>query len=59
MHAELVTLSAAEELNRRGIKTAAGSQWHAMQVTRTRETVLEIFSGAQTASAQDLCGTEG
>ena len=38
--ADLATLSArqvAEELNRRGIKTAAGGQWHAVQVIRVRE----------------------
>jgi DNA invertase Pin-like site-specific DNA recombinase len=38
--AELSGLSArkaAEELNRRGIPTAAGGKWHAMQVIRVRE----------------------
>ena len=37
---ELAGLShnaAALELNRRGIKTATGGQWHAVQVTRVRE----------------------
>lgn len=38
--AELASLSArqtAEELNRRNIKTAAGGNWHAVQVIRVRE----------------------
>jgi DNA invertase Pin-like site-specific DNA recombinase len=42
--AELATVSArqtAEELNRRGIKTATGGQWHAMQVTRVRERLAQ------------------
>lgn len=37
---ELASLSArqaAEELNRRAIRTAAGGQWHAMQVQRVRK----------------------
>jgi len=28
--------AAADALNRRGIRTASGKQWHAMQVLRTR-----------------------
>jgi hypothetical protein len=38
--AELSGLSAratAEELNRRGISTATGGKWHAVQVIRVRE----------------------
>ena len=37
---EISSLSArkaAEELNRRGITTAEGNKWHAMQVIRVRE----------------------
>jgi hypothetical protein len=40
LFAELAGLSArqaAEQLNARNIKTAAGGQWHAMQVIRVRE----------------------
>jgi hypothetical protein len=33
----LSTLAAADELNRRGIRTASGKQWHAMQVHRVRQ----------------------
>jgi hypothetical protein len=32
----LSTQAAAEELNRRGITTASGNQWHAIQVHRAR-----------------------
>ena len=35
--AHLSTCAAAETLNRRGIKTASGKQWHAMQVRRVRD----------------------
>ena len=33
----LSTQAAADELNRRGIKTATGKQWHSMQVLRVRQ----------------------
>jgi DNA invertase Pin-like site-specific DNA recombinase len=36
-HATFSARQLAEELNRRGIKTAAGSQWHSVQVQRVRE----------------------
>jgi hypothetical protein len=29
--------AAADELNRRGIRTASGKQWHAMQIHRARD----------------------
>jgi len=32
----LSILAAADELNRRGIRTASGRKWHAMQVRRVR-----------------------
>jgi hypothetical protein len=32
----LSTQAAADALNRRGITTASGKQWHAMQVHRVR-----------------------
>jgi DNA invertase Pin-like site-specific DNA recombinase len=35
--ADLSARAAAEELNRRSIKTAAGASWHAAQVVRVRE----------------------
>src|SRR5215472_14535396 len=35
--AHLSTRAAADALNRRGIKTASGAQWHAMQVHRVRQ----------------------
>jgi hypothetical protein len=35
--AHLSTRSAADALNRRGITTASGKQWHAMQVHRLRD----------------------
>lgn len=34
---QLSTRAAAGELNRRGIKTASGKQWHAMSVHRARQ----------------------
>jgi DNA invertase Pin-like site-specific DNA recombinase len=34
--AHLSTRAAADAFNRRGIKTASGKQWHAMQVHRAR-----------------------
>ena len=35
--ADLSSLAAATELNRRGIKSATGEQWHAATVIRLRE----------------------
>jgi hypothetical protein len=35
--AHLSTHTAADTLNRRGIRTASGKQWHAMQVHRLRD----------------------
>jgi DNA invertase Pin-like site-specific DNA recombinase len=35
--AHLTTRAAADMLNRRGIRTASGRQWHAMQVLRARQ----------------------
>jgi hypothetical protein len=29
--------AAADELNRRDVKTASGKQWHAMQIIRARD----------------------
>ena len=34
--AQLSAQAAAGELNRRGLKTGSGGQWHAMQVHRVR-----------------------
>ncbi len=36
---------AAEELNRRGIPTATGGKWHAMQVIRVRERLQDTRRG--------------
>jgi hypothetical protein len=35
--AHLAALAAAETLNRRGVKTASGKPWHAMQLIRLRD----------------------
>ena len=35
--AHLLTRAAADTLNLRGIRTASGKQWHAMQVLRARQ----------------------
>jgi hypothetical protein len=35
--AHLSARAAADELNRRGVRTARGKQWHAMQISRMRD----------------------
>jgi hypothetical protein len=35
--AHLSARAAADELNRRDVKTASGKQWHAMQIIRLRD----------------------
>jgi hypothetical protein len=40
----------AKTLNERGIKTAAGKSWAAVQVTRVRERLGQCFVGAGDAT---------
>jgi hypothetical protein len=51
--ARLSAQGAAEELNRRGIVTAGGRQWHAMQIQRARRHVGLYERGVRVLGVND------